>query len=173
MSDKCCKNATCDRAQDIGKCRFCAASCVECEHKPKIEESDLMPFVDGMRAVTPGELVARYGKGDDNILIGNVYVAFGLPEQLVNLVLRLCREKKLYISPCAMGIMDWMVSGCSMPMKMKMASGKYDWSSYKTERWYPCEIMTRKWFEYRVNHLQKTSKQEKDKLLRNAGIRRS
>lgn len=172
MSDKCCKNATCNNSQDFGACRFCKASCAGCEHAPKIEEFDLMGFLDEMRSVTPGELSARYGKGDDTILIDNVYVVFGLPEPLVKLILKLLREKKLYISPCAMGVMDWMISGSPIPRKMKMASGKYDWSLYKTERWYPCEIMTKKWFTYRVNHL-KTSQQEKDSLLRSAGIRRS
>jgi hypothetical protein len=162
--------ASCDNTGGKDVCRCCNASCIDCEHKPKPEATDILKFIEDMRAVTPGELISRYGKGDHNILIGNVYVAFGLPDDLVTVLLGLLHEKKLYISPCGMGILDWLTSGSPMPNNLKLA-GKRAWGAYKTERWYPCEFMTKKWFTYRIDHL-KCSKKEKEKLLENAGIRR-
>jgi len=129
-------------------------------------DDDVLKYIDEMRSVTPGELVSKYGGGDHNILKDQVYVAFGLSKELLDVLLRLIKQKKIVLSPCQMGVIDWLVTNSQMPADMKMASGKYDWADYKTERWYPCEFTTVEWFKKRLEGM-KISKQEKDKILRN------
>lgn len=164
---KCCKNALCNHAGDENGHCYCGAPCKDCAYKPKPTKEDVLDFIDGMRAVTPGELIMRYGKGTHDILHGNVYVAFGLTEELVATMLELMRENKVILSPCGLGVLDWVSTGSPMPMKMPMAKGK-NWDKYKTERWYPCEFLTKKWFIKRINSVVK-SKKDRDQILRNIG----
>jgi hypothetical protein len=144
MSEKCCGLASCDNTGGSGNCRCCGKSCSGCEYRPTLSKEDVLEFIEDMRAVTPGELTARYGKGEESVLIGKVYVAFGLPHDLVTVLLELIESGDVFVSPCALGILDWIACGCSLPTKMKMATTKTNWASYKTERWFPCEFTAKR-----------------------------